>query len=127
MWQGRRRAVASAMLALAAAIFDCGSATAVSATTAKPSYEGTPPTALAGRGAAASLRYRRPSRLPAYRQLLGDRAQAASAKPDCPPGLNCRFVPAAYAGTSSSDLTVYGNYDPESRPSTMRIKYIIIH
>jgi N-acetyl-anhydromuramyl-L-alanine amidase AmpD len=46
---------------------------------------------------------------------------------DCPSTLNCRFIPAAYAGIDPNDPTQYGNYDPANRPNDMQIKYIIIH
>jgi N-acetyl-anhydromuramyl-L-alanine amidase AmpD len=45
---------------------------------------------------------------------------------ECPTGLDCRFVPAAYA-PNSSDPTDYGNYDHSNRPQDMKIKYIVIH
>lgn len=44
--------------------------------------------------------------------------------PECPSGLNCSFVPAAYC-CSSSD---YGNYDLANRPADGdQIRYIVIH
>jgi N-acetyl-anhydromuramyl-L-alanine amidase AmpD len=46
---------------------------------------------------------------------------------DCPPTLNCSFVPAAYAQDDPSHPTNYGDYDLASRPSDMKIDYIIIH
>ena len=46
---------------------------------------------------------------------------------DCPSTLNCQFVPAAYAQDDPNDPTNYGDYDLASRPSGMKIKYIIIH
>ena len=66
-------------------------------------------------------------------------APAAATTPtvDCPPSLNCAFVPAAYAQDSPSDPSNYGNYDLAGRPSSMltpagqqasmQISYIIIH
>ena len=47
--------------------------------------------------------------------------------PECPAGLNCRFIPAAYAGTNPTDPTVYGNFDYANRPKDMQIRYIYIH
>ncbi|MGW4518671.1 N-acetylmuramoyl-L-alanine amidase [Streptomyces sp. NPDC004393] len=48
--------------------------------------------------------------------------------PECPSGLACNFVPAAYQQTSSTDTTQYGNYDVADRPSDGdAIKYIVIH
>jgi N-acetyl-anhydromuramyl-L-alanine amidase AmpD len=52
---------------------------------------------------------------------------AADAAVDCPTTLNCSFVPAAYAQDNPSDPANYGNYDLASRPSDMKIDYIIIH
>ncbi|MCQ4082298.1 N-acetylmuramoyl-L-alanine amidase [Streptomyces sp. RB6PN25] len=47
--------------------------------------------------------------------------------PECPSGLACNFVPAAYAQDSSS-LSDYGNYDIANRPADGdAIKYIVIH
>jgi hypothetical protein len=48
--------------------------------------------------------------------------------PDCPSGLVCDFVPAAYQQTSATDPTKYGNYDIANRPDDGdAIKYIEIH
>ncbi len=46
--------------------------------------------------------------------------------PECPAGLGCDFVPAAYA-QNSADKGDYGNYDLADRPGDMRIRYIVIH
>ncbi|HEY2310154.1 MAG TPA: peptidoglycan recognition family protein [Gaiellaceae bacterium] len=45
---------------------------------------------------------------------------------ECPPGLGCQFVPAAYAENSSpSD---YGNYDLADRPAdALAIRYVVVH
>jgi N-acetylmuramoyl-L-alanine amidase len=60
--------------------------------------------------------------------LTGAGATAAAVTtPECPTGLACTFVPAAYAQNDPSDPTNYGNYDHASRPADMRIQYIIIH
>jgi hypothetical protein len=62
---------------------------------------------------------------------LGPRADATSTDPtaaECPAGLNCRFVPAAYAWTDTSNANAYGNYDPANRPADgNKIRYIMIH
>ncbi|GAA5008188.1 hypothetical protein GCM10025734_50050 [Kitasatospora paranensis] len=47
---------------------------------------------------------------------------------ECPTGLGCDFKPAAYALTSASDPTSYGNYTIADRPSDGdTIRYIVIH
>ena len=45
---------------------------------------------------------------------------------ECPPGLGCQFLPAAYAENSSpSD---YGNYDLADRPADgLAIRYVVVH
>src|ERR1700759_474790 len=45
---------------------------------------------------------------------------------ECPPGLGCQFLPAAYAENSSpSD---YGNYDLADRPTDgLAIRYVVVH
>lgn len=49
---------------------------------------------------------------------------ASTPAPECPPSLNCGFVPAAYSGTSGN----YGNYDVANRPADgLAIRYIVIH
>ncbi|MFF2448487.1 N-acetylmuramoyl-L-alanine amidase [Neobacillus sp. NPDC058068] len=46
---------------------------------------------------------------------------------DCPNGLECTYIPAAYKQFSSS-TTNYGNYDIANRPQDgLDIKYIVIH
>ncbi|WP_054950108.1 N-acetylmuramoyl-L-alanine amidase [Numidum massiliense] len=46
---------------------------------------------------------------------------------DCPKGLNCQFIPAAYK-LFSDDPTNYGNYDLANRPQDGQdIRYLIIH
>lgn len=58
---------------------------------------------------------------------LGVAAQP-TAEPECPVGLVCRFVPAAYAQTKSADPNAYGNYDRAERPDDGNaIRYIVIH
>jgi N-acetylmuramoyl-L-alanine amidase len=47
---------------------------------------------------------------------------------ECPPGLTCRFVPAAYTLNVPSDPADYGNYDLASRPADgLDIRYIVVH
>src|SRR5438105_4227411 len=56
-------------------------------------------------------------------QLRAGRDSAA----DCPPGLDCRFIPAGYQ-QNSSDPGDYGNYDLATRPSDgLDIRFIVIH
>lgn len=46
---------------------------------------------------------------------------------ECPPGLGCQFLPAAYA-QNSSDPTDYGNYDLADRPADgLAIRYVVVH
>src|SRR5438874_8920892 len=46
---------------------------------------------------------------------------------DCPPGLDCRFIPAAYQ-QNSSDPGDYGNYDLARRETDgLDIRFIVIH
>ena len=46
---------------------------------------------------------------------------------ECPPGLNCQFLPAAYA-QNSADPTDYGNYDLANRPADgLAIRYVVVH
>jgi len=52
---------------------------------------------------------------------------AAQTGADCPNGLACRFIPAAYKQYSGDNLD-YGNYDTANRPDDgLDIKYIVIH
>lgn len=47
---------------------------------------------------------------------------------DCPNGLDCQYVPAAYSQFGVTRPTSYGNYDLANRPSDGNdIRYIIIH
>ncbi|MGH3855207.1 MAG: N-acetylmuramoyl-L-alanine amidase [Pseudonocardiaceae bacterium] len=63
--------------------------------------------------------------------LLGFAPSAAARPadaPECPVGLACRFVPAAYAQTDPGDPDAYGNYDRADRPRDGDdIRYIVIH
>ncbi len=63
---------------------------------------------------------------------LGLRVDATSpgnpSEAECPADLNCRFVPAAYTWTDTSNANAYGNYDPANRPADgNKIRYIVIH
>lgn len=58
---------------------------------------------------------------------------AAADAAECPVGLGCRFVPAAYASNGSrvdgspADPTAYGNYDPANRPADgNEVRYLVI-
>jgi N-acetyl-anhydromuramyl-L-alanine amidase AmpD len=49
-------------------------------------------------------------------------------KPECPIGLTCRFIPAAYAQTDPARPAAYGNYHKADRPRDGDdIRYIVIH
>src|SRR5207302_11004668 len=46
---------------------------------------------------------------------------------ECPPGLQCQFLPAAYAQNSASPYD-YGNYDLADRPADgLAIRYVVVH
>ncbi|MGF7228595.1 MAG: N-acetylmuramoyl-L-alanine amidase [Candidatus Saccharibacteria bacterium] len=64
-------------------------------------------------------------------QKLGLKQSAMSSSttqtPECPPTLNCTFVPAYYGSNNPNDATDYGNYDYANRPKDIPIKYIYIH
>ncbi len=52
----------------------------------------------------------------------------AQAGPECPLGVVCDFVPAAYEQTKLGDPNAYGNYDRADRPvDGDDIRYIVIH
>jgi N-acetyl-anhydromuramyl-L-alanine amidase AmpD len=54
-------------------------------------------------------------------------ASSASSDIECPQGMPCDFIPAAYARNLPSP-TSYGNYDLAVRPSDgLNIRYIVIH
>ncbi|GAB3887841.1 N-acetylmuramoyl-L-alanine amidase [Terrabacter terrigena] len=57
---------------------------------------------------------------------LGLTKKAISSQTDCPPGLECDWVPAPYArtGPGAGD---YGNHDLASRPASPKITNIVIH
>ncbi|SEG36027.1 N-acetylmuramoyl-L-alanine amidase [Actinacidiphila yanglinensis] len=53
---------------------------------------------------------------------------AADPATECPSGLACNFVPAAYKQNSPTDKSSYGNYDLADRPGDgSAIRYIVIH
>ncbi len=53
-------------------------------------------------------------------------AQAAKPRPDCPPTISCRFIPAAYQAVTS--VEDYGNYDVANRPADgIKISGIVWH
>lgn len=70
-----------------------------------------------------------PSAQPDRSQIssLGLRAAPAVAPAECPKGLDCRYIPAAYAQNDPADKTDYGNYDIADRPARPSIRYIVIH
>ena len=46
---------------------------------------------------------------------------------ECPPGLKCQFLPAAYAQNSASPYD-YGNYDLADRPTDgLAVRYVVVH
>src|SRR5581483_8419298 len=46
---------------------------------------------------------------------------------ECPRGLRCQFLPAAYA-QNSADPGDYGNYDLADRPADgLAIRYVVVH
>ena len=46
---------------------------------------------------------------------------------ECPPGLKCQFLPAAYA-QNSADPSDYGNYDLANRPADgLAVRYVVVH
>src|SRR3954470_9610759 len=52
---------------------------------------------------------------------------AKSTDAECPHGLHCRFVPAAYA-QNSADPGDYGNYDLANRPDDgLAVRFVVIH
>ncbi|MER5986034.1 peptidoglycan recognition family protein [Streptomyces sp. NPDC001787] len=56
------------------------------------------------------------------------RAGADGTRPECPRGLGCDWVPAAYQQTGDpADKETYGNYDTADRPRGNRIKFIVLH
>ncbi|MBY8876186.1 N-acetylmuramoyl-L-alanine amidase [Streptomyces sp. PLK6-54] len=90
--------------------------------------------------ASPGLQADKPAKAPLAAATTTNTAKAAGTNagttptPDCPTGLACNFVPAAYAATSTTDPSKYGNYDIADRPSTTLphngspdIRYIVIH
>lgn len=59
---------------------------------------------------------------------LGLPKPASSQRPECPRGLDCDFVPAAYQlDGDGSDPGNYGNYDLADRPKQVKIDTIVLH
>ncbi|MEU8707888.1 peptidoglycan recognition family protein [Streptomyces sp. NPDC048565] len=55
-------------------------------------------------------------------------AGADTVRPECPRGLDCDWVPAAYQQTGDpADKDTYGNYDTANRPDTNAIEFIVLH
>ena len=53
---------------------------------------------------------------------------APQQKAQCPPELDCRFVPAAYQVNNPNNPEDYGNYDAANRPKQgPAIRYVVIH
>jgi hypothetical protein len=48
-------------------------------------------------------------------------------KPECPRGLDCDYVPAAYQLNNPADKGDYGNYDLGNRPVDEKINFIVVH
>ncbi|MFI1586984.1 MULTISPECIES: N-acetylmuramoyl-L-alanine amidase [Streptomyces] len=62
--------------------------------------------------------------------LLTPSAQAGtgSVRPECPRGLSCDWVPAAYRQTGDpADKETYGNYDTADRPRGNAVRFIVLH
>jgi N-acetyl-anhydromuramyl-L-alanine amidase AmpD len=58
---------------------------------------------------------------------LGPLHNARTSGAECPNGLACRFVPAAYE-QNSADPGDYGNYDLANRPADgLAVRYVVIH
>jgi N-acetylmuramoyl-L-alanine amidase-like protein len=56
-------------------------------------------------------------------QLHGKKTTGA----ECPRGLHCQFLPAAYA-QNSADPSDYGNYDLANRPADgLAVRYVVVH
>src|SRR3954464_5767738 len=52
---------------------------------------------------------------------------AKSSGAECPSGLHCNFVPAAYA-QNSADPGDYGNYNLANRPADgLSVRFVVIH
>jgi N-acetyl-anhydromuramyl-L-alanine amidase AmpD len=52
----------------------------------------------------------------------------AATQVECPSGVTCDFIPAAYKQNDPNDPTNYGNYDLANRPADgLAVRYIVIH
>ena len=58
---------------------------------------------------------------------LEDAETRDAAKTECPPSLDCRWVPAAYEQNDPDSVRDYGNYDQANRPDDLDINSIVIH
>ncbi len=58
---------------------------------------------------------------------LGLKKSAADPKIECPRGLDCDFIPAAYQLNDPSDPGSYGNYDVADRPHGLKVDTIVLH
>ncbi len=57
-----------------------------------------------------------------------DDVPTPSTPPECPAGLVCHFIPAAYVINTPGDPTDYGNYDLADREANgLDVRYIVIH
>jgi N-acetylmuramoyl-L-alanine amidase len=57
----------------------------------------------------------------------GSVSPSGKAGAECPRGLKCQFLPAAYA-QNSADPTDYGNYDLANRPADgLAVRYVVVH
>ncbi|MFJ8884634.1 N-acetylmuramoyl-L-alanine amidase [Streptomyces sp. NPDC102402] len=55
-------------------------------------------------------------------------AGADTVRPECPRGLSCDWVPAAYQQTGDpADKDTYGNYDTANRPESNAVRFIVLH
>ncbi|MBY8876546.1 N-acetylmuramoyl-L-alanine amidase [Streptomyces sp. PLK6-54] len=55
-------------------------------------------------------------------------ATTAAVTADCPSGLSCNYVPAAFGKDTDTPPTIEGNYNPANRPASGEdIRYIVIH
>ena len=59
---------------------------------------------------------------------LGIGSAAAATSAECPNGLACQVVPAAYQQNNPNDPSDYGNYDLAVRPTDgLGIRFVVIH
>jgi N-acetyl-anhydromuramyl-L-alanine amidase AmpD len=108
MFHSLRRLVLPVTAALALVAFGVGSAAAAPRASGKdegPSASASPPTAQS--------------------QHLHNAAQTGA---ECPNGLACRVMPAAYQQNNPNDPSDYGNYDLANRPADgLAVRFVVIH